>query len=126
MSDVEMMEKIKNIQGLLWRPFVDELLIRSKKWFQDRDHAAARIEQLERDLAKTVEALRPLIAIADAFDENELDDDARKFWGGNYEHENHKPHDQIELYSGRGGKRLLTLGDAMNARAVLAELEGKE
>ena len=50
MNDVELMEKIKNIQGLLWRPFVDELLIRSKKWFQDRDHAADYIKQLEREI----------------------------------------------------------------------------
>ena len=49
MNDVELMGKIKNIQGLLWRPFVDELLIRSKKWFQDQDHAADYIKQLERE-----------------------------------------------------------------------------
>jgi hypothetical protein len=73
-----------------------------------------------------VEALRPLIAIADAFDENELDDDARKFWGKHYEHENHTPHDHIELYSGRGGKRLLTLSDAMKARTALAAFKGGE
>ena len=49
MSDEELMDKIKNIQGLLWRPFIDELLIRSKKWFKDREEAADRIEQLERE-----------------------------------------------------------------------------
>ena len=54
MNDVELMEKIKSIQGLLWRPFVDELLIRSKKWFEDRDKAADRIEQLERQLAVAI------------------------------------------------------------------------
>jgi hypothetical protein len=58
MNDVELMEKIKNIQGLLWRPFVDELLIRSKKWFKDQEEAADRIEQLEAKLSKVVNAAR--------------------------------------------------------------------
>ena len=57
MSDEELMENIKNIQGLLWRPFVDELLIRSKKWFQDRDHAAYYIKQLEREVVAAIEVV---------------------------------------------------------------------
>jgi hypothetical protein len=62
MSDEELMEKIKNIQGLLWRPFIDELLIRSKKWFEDRDKTADRIEQLERERDAAVATLRILAA----------------------------------------------------------------
>jgi hypothetical protein len=85
---------------------------------------AERIKELEAKLAKAVGALEPMAAIAHAYDENELDDEARKFWGRHYEHENHTPHDQIELYQGRGGKRLLTLEDCMKARATLAELTG--
>lgn len=72
-----------------------------------------------------VEAVHPLAAIADAFDANDLDDEARKFWGKHYEHENHMPHRDIELYSGRGGKTLLTLEEAMNARAALRQIKSQ-
>lgn len=61
-------------------------------------------------------ALAPLVAIADAYDANALDDDARKFWGRNYENENTTPHGDIELCCTKGGGRLLTLADAMVAR----------
>ena len=70
------------------------------------------------------DALRPLAAIADAFDANELDDEARKFWGKNNEFQNTNDPDQIELFSGRGGKRLLTLADCMTARDVLSKIGG--
>lgn len=73
-------------------------------------------------MARLVAALRPLAAIADAYDANELDDEARKFWGRTLEHENTTPPEQIELYAGRGGRRLLTLAHALAARAVLASL----
>lgn len=68
--------------------------------------------------------LAPLIAIADAYDANELDDEARKYWGfidhtGKYSMANTTPLDQIEIVQGRGGKRLLTLQDCMNARDLV-------
>lgn len=63
-------------------------------------------------------ALAPLQAIADAYDANELDDEARKEWSFG---SNTTPHDQIELFQGRGGKRLLTLADAMKARAAITK-----
>ena len=82
-----------------------------------------RIAALEAKLAKAVEALAPLAAIADAFDANELDDEARKFWG---QHSfNTTPHEDIELYQGRGGRQLLTLANCMFARATLAEIKGE-
>jgi len=62
--------------------------------------------------------LKPLVDIADAYDENALDDEARKIWGKNDEHYNTTPSDDIILYSGRGGKTLLTLGDCLRAREV--------
>ncbi len=65
------------------------------------------------------EALKPLADIADAYDANELDDEARKEWVYGT---NTVPHDQIELYCGRGGKRLLTLQDCMNARDVIRRM----
>lgn len=64
-------------------------------------------------------ALAPLVAIADAFDANELDDEARKFYGRNLEYGVCKPYEEIELYAGRGGRRLLTLADTIAARAVV-------
>lgn len=65
------------------------------------------------------EQLRPLAAIADAYDANELDDEARRFWGIENQHENDTPPDRIELYQGRGGRRLLTLADCFAARSAL-------
>ncbi len=65
------------------------------------------------------EALAPLVAVADAYDDNALDDEARKFWGLNSEHENDRRPEDIELYTGRGGKRLLTLADCLAARSVI-------
>jgi len=73
-----------------------------------------------------VEAARVLAKIADAYDDNGLDDEARKFWGENDEHENKRDPQGIELYNGRGGRRLLTLADCLSARAALAARgEGK-
>lgn len=61
-------------------------------------------------------ALAPLVRIADAYDENNLDDEARKHWGKDLEHTNTTPPEDIELYDGRGGKQLLTLADCFKAR----------
>lgn len=63
-------------------------------------------------------ALEPLVAIADAYDANELDDEARKFWGPNLEYENRCDPENLDLYEGRGGGRLLTLGHCLRAREV--------
>jgi hypothetical protein len=72
------------------------------------------------ELSDLIDALAPLVAIADAFDANELDDEARKFWASG---ENTTPHDEIEIYAGRGGQRLLTLADCMAARDLLKHKE---
>lgn len=58
--------------------------------------AQSRIEDLEK-------AVKVLATIADAYDDNALDDEARKTWGANDEHRNTTPPEKIELYSGRGG-----------------------
>lgn len=63
--------------------------------------------------------LRVLANIADAFDANELDDEARKFWGREQQFENDRDPDTISLYEGRGGKTLLTLGDCLRARQMM-------
>lgn len=91
------------------------------KWLGLAD-AAIAAAQPSPDVAALVEAISPLVAIADAFDANELDDEARKFWG---QHSvNTTPHENIVLYSGRGGKEMLTLADCMKARATLARVKG--
>jgi hypothetical protein len=67
-------------------------------------------------------AAQVLAAIADAYDKNALDDEARKFWGPppDYNaHTNQTPPDDIILYTGRGGVELLTLGDCLRAREEL-------
>lgn len=65
------------------------------------------------------DALRPLARIADAFDANELDAEARKYWGANDEHINRTPPEQICLFEGRGGLSLLTLDDCIAARYAM-------
>lgn len=65
-------------------------------------------------------ALKALARIADAFDANDLDDEARKFWGKDLEFANDRLAEEIVLYSGRGGKTLLTLKDCLDARVALA------
>ena len=72
-------------------------------------------------LLQTVKALSPLKVIADAYDENNLDDEARKRWGEDYEHENQVSPEKIELYSGRGGTQLLTLQHCFDAREALKD-----
>lgn len=68
---------------------------------------------------ETRRALAPLVAIADAYDANALDDEARKWWGRDNEHTNTTPPEQIELYAGRGGRQLLTLADCLRARELV-------
>jgi len=65
-----------------------------------------------------LDALKPLVDIANAYDNNALDDEARKLWGKDNERMNTTPLDEIILYTGRGGKTLLTLGDCIRAREV--------
>jgi len=77
-----------------------------------------QLHNLGRIVDATKHALKPLVDIADAYDANALDDEARKIWGLNDEHINTEPPDTIILYSGRGGKCLLTLGDCLRAREV--------
>ena len=57
-------------------------------------------------------ALRPLAQIADRFDDSNLDEH-RPEWGA-------KDPKSVELLTGRGGGLLLSLDDALTARAVLA------
>lgn len=61
-------------------------------------------------------ALRPLAAIADAYDASGLDE-MRPEWV-----KESIDFSDVELFSGRGGKQLLTLQDAIEARRVLQEL----
>lgn len=69
------------------------------------------------------QTLTRLAVIADAYDANALDDEARKYWGESPVQYNQQPHEQIELYQGRGGKQLLTLADCMKARELLRALD---
>ena len=69
------------------------------------------------------DALRPLAAIWVAYLANELDDEARRFWGADLEHENAVSPRDIELYSGRGGKELLWLSECRDAAAALTMLK---
>ena len=76
------------------------------------ESACARIQQELNAGNRAVGYVPTLGEWFDAFE-------ARKFSGPHDEHRNSTPHDQIELYCGRAGKRLLTLADCMTARAAL-------
>lgn len=67
-------------------------------------------------------ALAVLANIADKYDANELDDEARKKWGEFDEYDSVYSPLQIILYTGRGGATLLTLADCIAARDALASL----
>lgn len=75
--------------------------------------------EMQESFPGMFDATMVLAKIADAYDDNALDDEARKFWGRNNEHQNERDPKDIELYSGRGGKRLLTLADCIAARKAL-------
>lgn len=75
--------------------------------------------QLNRSIALLTKALEPMQRIADAYDANNLDDEARKVWGPNDEFTNTRDPSTIDLYTGRGGRQLLTLADCLEARDVL-------
>lgn len=68
----------------------------------------------ERIIAEIIApAVAPLVAIADAYDASGLDE-ARPEWATMFFDASN-----VELYSGRGGKRLLTLADCLKARDVV-------
>lgn len=87
------------------------------------DDNAAELTRLRAEVERLKKAVAPLVKIADAYDDNALDDDARKTWGINDEHENTTPPEQIQLYCGRGGRLLLTLADCFAARTSLSTRE---
>lgn len=122
------------LKGVFW----DEVRKRlATEFFRVEIETSAKLRKLEKNAAygkgdlvecdrvsrypiehQLREALVPLVRIADAYDANNLDDEARKRWGPNLEHENTTPPEQIELYLGRGGKQLLTLKDCLDAREI--------
>lgn len=73
---------------------------------------------------RMADALRPLTAIADAYDDNDLDGDARKSWGSNLEHTSQILPKDVVLVSGRGGRGLLTLEHCLEARDALRAGKG--
>ena len=78
-------------------------------------HKTADQRQAEY-IARLQEALLPLVKIADEYDANNLDPPARKTWGSHDQFVDAMPAATKELYTGRGGKRLLTLADCFRAR----------
>ena len=72
-----------------------------------------------KDISGIIAAAKVLAGIADRYDENRLDDEARKYWGENEEFTNDTDPKRIVLYTGRGGGTLLTLADCLDAREAL-------
>lgn len=122
-DDVEALElKVKWLDALNYSKLVCECVANGE--FCDICKPPSNVteqELLGRDwyIKALEEALHPLIEIADAYDANNLDDEARKFWGKDLENENKTDPGVIELYSGRGGKQLLTLGECLEARDLV-------
>lgn len=99
----------------------DELRAGYERLESERDQLLADRARMEARIAELTKALAPLKTIADCYDANDLDDEARKTWGMNDEYSNSTPPGQIELYNGRGGRRLLTLQDCLAARAAIGK-----
>lgn len=94
------------------------------------DKFKACIAQLKGDKRQALsqenqllQVLQPLVDIANAYDNNELDDEARRFWGPNLQIENTKNPAEIILYSGRGGREFLTLQHCLNTRSLYRTLQ---
>jgi len=68
-------------------------------------------------ISELLEAIRPLVEIADEYDRDGLDE-ARPSWIAKGVSK-YNPNE--ELYCGRGGKRLLTLEQALHARDVATD-----
>lgn len=81
------------------------------------------IATLEATNVRLTAALAPLVAIAEAYDDNALDDEARKFWGEHGIVRSDTPPEKVELYAGRGGRRLLTLAQCLAARDAVEPAE---
>lgn len=75
----------------------------------------------EEKIEKLLEALSPLVKIADCYDKSELDEERPEWREKGIGHSG--PLESVELFSGRGGQRLLTLGDAFKARDLYNELK---
>ena len=80
----------------------------------DAKSNAARVVQLTKLCRELVGNLTKLSNIADMYCQDRLDE-ARPSWG-----DDDKDANQIELFTGRGGTRLLTLQDALDARQSIA------
>lgn len=79
----------------------------------------ARHELPDRTEQPIDRRLAPLVAIADRYDSNDLDDEARKYWGRDLENTNDKDPASIVLYTARGGGTLLTLAHCLKAREIV-------
>jgi hypothetical protein len=84
----------------------------------NRDYWEATAHKLETENARLREALAPLKIIADRYDDNGLDE-ARPSWGACVP-------SKVEIVQGRGGARLLTLQQCLDARAALDPSGQKE
>ena len=78
------------------------------------ENCEKKLHEAERRISDLLEVIRPLVTIADEFDADGLDE-IRLHWINNG---TKKYNPEEELYSGRGGKCLLTLGQVLNARDV--------
>src|SRR5579871_1569010 len=83
-------------------------------------------DRLRRVISICEDALQPLVTIAESFYNNGLDGDARYRWGSQEEYVNKRDPNSIELFSGRGGKLLLTLHHCLYAQKVLRAEDGQE
>jgi len=95
-------ERVRELEG---RQGDDLKLLRQK---------TERIVDLEDKLRTILDssALVKLVSVANAYEDNGLDE-ARPWWNLGLDHDR-----EVPLISGRGGRLLLTIGDALDAREL--------
>lgn len=111
------------------------LVVGEREWNEFRSYFGGRTNFIPEDgsqpvtvpdfARELVHRLEPLAVIADRYDSNDLDDEARKHWGPGPDHDEHTnstPPEKIELYTGRGGSPLLNLKHCRDARETLERL----
>lgn len=86
------------------------------QWTVEKDLLHAQLTAHKAALEKARVALRPLAKIADAWNDDGLDE-SRPYWGHTKENAA-----SIEIVSGRGGKQLLTIGDSFIADEALTAI----
>lgn len=119
-QDLAQVKAFRNIEVCVLLDEIDQLKLQLERTSQDLENIRPKIAAMENALHLSkrsnervrglVEAVKVLANIAERYDVGGLDE-VRPDWGDG--------DDSSILYTGRGGRTLLTLGDARRAREAL-------